>query len=354
MDSSQLQNHAYNLLEQNYQHQEWFVRFTACEAFAHIHDARGLETVVEGLQHQNSLIRERAAKALTALQQAELCATIEKFISQDSDAHVRGHAILAFAQLNSKEYFSQITSALCDTNDFVKKCAVESLHICGNKMAIGELKKIANGEYNLPYILRLEGAYYLAQKHKQGYEFLYKMLDCSDTWVQFLTAQKLAQLGKREALPVLQDMVASGNWDHKLAAIDSIIKLGENAIQHTDLLKPTQTPDLRTKITAALILHDQHPQAAQKVVSDVLNSDDEELQLHVLEQISQRQHYALLQLTQSLLQYGRENVRAAAVVAIEKSQQPQLIYLLEPVLLRAHWILGLQAAKATLKILLCK
>ena len=40
MDSSQLQNHAYNLLEQNYQHQEWFVRFTACEAFAHIHDAR--------------------------------------------------------------------------------------------------------------------------------------------------------------------------------------------------------------------------------------------------------------------------------------------------------------------------
>lgn len=354
MDSVQLQNHAYSLLEQNYQHQEWFVRFTACEAFAHIRDARGLETVIEGLQHQNSLIRERAVKALVGLEQAELCATIDQYISQDSDAHVRGHAVIAFAQLNSQEYFSQITDALCDQNDFVKKCAVESLHICGNKMAVDVLKKIADGAYNLPYLLRLQGAYYLAQKHKHGYEFLYKMLDCSDTWVQFLTAQKLAELGKREALPILQDMVVGGDWDHKLTALDSIIKLGESAIEHTDLLKPTQTPDLRTKITAALILYGQHPQAAQNVVSNALNSDDEELQLHIIEQIVQRRHYVLLQLTQPLLQYGRENVRAAVVIAIEKSLQPQLIYLLEPVLLRSHWILGLQAAKATLKILLCK
>ncbi|BBM87714.1 HEAT repeat domain-containing protein [Candidatus Uabimicrobium amorphum] len=354
MDPAQLQHHAYNLLEQNYQHQEWFIRFSACEAFAHVCDDRGLDTVVEGLQHQSALIRERAVKAIAASQKAEFCSVIDKYASQDSDAHTRGQAILAFAQLNSGEYFTQIANALRDKSDYVKKCAVESLPICGNKKAVGELKKIANGDYELPYLLRLEGAYHLARKHQQGYKFLYEMLDCADAWVQFLTAQKLAELGKREALPVLQNMIVSGDWDHKLAAIESILKLGESAISPTELLKPTETPDIRTKITATLILYNQHPEAAQKIVSNALNAKDEELQLHVVEQISQRQHYSLLRFAEPLLQYGRENVRAAIVVAVEKSRQPQLVYLLEPVLLRSHWILGLQAAKATLKILLCK
>ena len=284
MNTSQLQQHAYALLEQNYQHKEWLVKFSANEGFAHIGDSRGIETIVEGLQHSSALIRERAVKAISALQDASLSDLVIPLATSDSDPRVRGHAIAAIAQLDYDSHFTTITQALTDEHDFVKKCAVDALCLNYSEQSHDELKLLAFGEQDIymPYPLRLEAAYHLAFEHPIGYDALYEMLESRDEWVQFLAAKKLALLQDEKALPFLNSMVANGDWESKLSAIDSLIHMDEYSIGDATLLKPTHSPDLKTKISAALVLSSILPEPARDVVKFAMNSEEEELQLHVI------------------------------------------------------------------------
>ncbi|WP_372370993.1 HEAT repeat domain-containing protein [Candidatus Uabimicrobium sp. HlEnr_7] len=352
MNFSQLQLHAHSLLEENYQHQEWLIRFTACEALAHIRDDRGIDTLIEGLQHASALIRERAVVAVTALQKPELYEFIEKYSASDNDASVCGYAIIAAAKLKPQQCFFQIQKGLSNKNDLVKQRAIESMHICSTQPAIKELKKIALGEYDnqLPYLLRLNAAYYLALEEKSGREALYTLLNSPDEWVQFITAKKLAMLNDSTAIPYLKNMITDGDWENKLSAIESLLLLEENVIEDSLFLKPTQAPDIFTKITAAIVLYKQFPDAAATTVKTSLESKEEELQLHVIHQITRSGHHPLLVHAKPILQSGRENVRAAITIAIEKSEDAELVVLLEPIIARSHWILRLQAAKTILKI----
>lgn len=358
MESNQdIIQYAQNLLEAGSEHPQWPIKFSACEALAHLQQENGESVLLEGLENENAIVRDRAVLALNKLQQNKYASLFQKRL-EDADIFVRSHALEALAQIankksdEAKNTLIEIEKALEDKNDLVKESAIVALSFLTAQDSHPILESIAQGKNSsaLLYPLRLRASYYLAkQGNSVGFQVLEEALSCADAWIAFLAARNLGELGSSKGVPLLKEMAVLGEWKDKLMALESLIQLGED-ITIDQFYRPEKAPDLSTRIDAALVLREKAPGAIRGLLKEALDLENEKIQTHAIEAIAKLGNPEELDLLEKIFYSAPEHIRASAVKVAEQIGAPSCFPYLQPVLEVSHWLLRLQTAKVILLI----
>ncbi len=350
-------HYAQNLLEAGSEHPQWLIKFSACEALAHLQQESGESVILEGLANENAATRDRAVIALNKLQQNKYASLFQERL-EDSDIFVRSHALEALAQIANKKAnkvkktLTAIEKALEDKNDLVKESAIIALSFLKAQHSHPILESIAQGQNShvLLYPLRLRASYYLAkQGNTVGFQVLEEALSCEDAWIAFLAARNLGELGSSKGVPLLKEMAILGEWKDKLMALESLIQLGED-ITIDQFYRPEKAPDLSTRIDAALVLRKKAPRAIRDLLKEALDLENEGVQTHAIEAITKLGNPEELELLEKIFYSAPEHIRASAVKVAEQIGTPSCFPYLQPVLEASHWLLRLQTAKVILLI----
>ena len=91
---------------------------------------------------------------------------------------------------------------------------------------------------------------------------LREMIASQDVWERIWGAEALIRMGRAElAIPVLHDLLKSGNIDARLAAAQSLVSIGQATAVRTVLQEAENDPDPRIRARAAVIQEKMKEQA---------------------------------------------------------------------------------------------
>lgn len=346
--------YAWDLLESGIQHPQWPIRFAAAEALADLGDTRAIDVLEEGVAAEESFIRYRAVlglgKLIASTAASYFCSALE-----DEDPVIRGQAIIELARCSPTDACENIMAGLNDKNDFVKEKTIIALSFLEKEFAEPILEAIATGQQNYLYPIRLLAAFHLATKQNAtGIRVLYEALNCEDTWVAFLAATRLADLGDSRGIPQLRYVLSQGEWKEKLMALEALLKLGDSEESEEAIYRPSTLPDPSIQIEAVRILaqfsSDFALEDAYDIIATHLENPDEAICIRAIEVIGEIGKMELADLLEDILIDSPEHIRATAVMAIEKLASSHLLPYLVPVLEKSHWLLRLQTARVAVKI----
>jgi HEAT repeat protein len=339
-----------SILEAGIHHPQWMIRFAAAEAMADLQDDRGIQDLLEGLQQKDASLRDRAIQALGKLKKESLSSCFLQALD-DCDALIRGHALESLVCIQNIGALEKILHCLCDKNHFVQECAVASLTRLPQECAVPLLESVMSdgGKYNCRYRIRLLAAYYLmGDENEKGREFLYNMLRCPDRWIAFLAAQRLADLGDKEGVPQLQNMLEKGEWAEKIAAMEGLIKLGIEQEVVNKIYRPVQEIGELARLEVIRLLDRFYPEKTKTLLHQAFQTKNENIKIRILEIMGDLKRPDLVDIGQEILDNGPEHLRAYLLMSIEKIHDPALLPRLSPMLEKSHFLVRLQTARVIL------
>lgn len=343
--------YARDLLQAGIDNENWPIRFAAAEALADVEDERGAPVLKEGIDSADAFIRDRAVVGLGKFRSRSYSELFVELLS-DKDPMVRGHALESLALACREAALDKIVSSLLDKHEFVQECAVLALSRleknCGGPIL--EAVALARG-YDSTYMIRLSAAFYLAQNgNAVGRQVLYEALECGDSWVAFLAAKNLAELGDVNGLPQLRDMLQWGGWPEKISALEGLLKIGRKQDLSDALYRPVDIPDPMTRLEAVRLLDHFDPGQTYHILGQCLAEGEETIKIRALEIIGEIGRLELAGLLENILIHAPEHIKATALMAIEKIGDVSLLPYLVPILERSHWLLRLQTARVIVKL----
>lgn len=200
------------------------MRASAAYALGVIGDKRAIKSLTSLLRDERYFVRLQAARALSQMGEAALDQLLE--MSNSSTPATREAAIEALGSGASSRALDRVIDALSDPNSNVRAAAVRALGESSNERAVAPLMTLMRDESST---LRAQASVSLARLGLVALPKLIAALRDSRPSARQLAAEALGEIGSREAVAPLVELIETDTSGARLEAITALGKIGDPA-----------------------------------------------------------------------------------------------------------------------------
>jgi HEAT repeat protein len=298
------------------------MRAVAAHALGVIGDARATKPLLQLLRDERYFVREQAAFALGQMGNGAVEAILE--MANASQPATREAAIEALGRFDLPQALARINEATTDANASVRTAAVKALGQTGSERAVAPLMALLRDESSA---MRAQAATSLAKLGDVALPSLTGALKDNRPLVRQLAAEALGDIGSKQAVQPLLDLVASDSSGARAEAVEALGKIGDPSAIPA-ILGATRTGSMAVrKRGVAALARFRDPRAVDALVAS-LNDRDEEVRQSAASGLAEVGDARVISPLEKVADADpSSDVRAAAATAIQRiraqSRAPQ-------------------------------
>jgi HEAT repeat protein len=295
------------------------MRASAAYALGVIGDKRAIKSLTSLLRDERYFVRLQAARALSQMGDAALDQLLE--MSNSSTPSTREAAVEALGSGGSSRALDRVIDALSDSNSNVRAAAVRALGESASERGVAPLLTLMRDESST---LRAQASVSLARLGPVALPKLVAALRDSKPSVRQLAAEALGEIGSREAVAPLVELIETDTSGARLEAITALGKIGDPAAIDPILsLHRSGSVAVRRKTIPALARF--RDKRAVEVLTAALADQNEEVRQSAAAGLGEvGDQGAVSQLERLADKDPSQDVRAAAAQAIQRIRAQEL------------------------------
>lgn len=296
------------------------MRASAAYALGVIGDKRAVASLTSLLRDERYFVRQQAARALSQMGEAALDRLFE--MADSSTASTREAAIEALGSSgSSRRAIDRVIDALADSNPNVRSAAVRGLGESASERAVAPLMTVMGDESST---MRSQASISLARLGPIALPKLTAALRDSRPSVRQLAAEALGDIGSRESVAPLVQLIETDKSGARLEAIAALGKIGDpSAIDPILSIHRGGSVAVRKKTIAALAqFRDRRAVEAMIVALADQNEEVRQSAAAGLGEVGDQRVVAQLELLAD--KDPSQDVRAAAAQAIQRIRAQEL------------------------------
>lgn len=288
-------------------------RAAAAEALGILRDAKAIPSLTEMLRDENALVRSRAAEASGRMGEPAVDALLQMAIS--SPHEIRASAIDALGLTGSVRAIDRIIEALKDSSPIVRTAAVRALGESRSQRAVEPLMAIVRDESSA---MRSQASAALAGMGDVALPGLIAALRDAHPSVRSLAAEALGEIGSREAVAALIELVKTDQSGARLEALDALGRIGDPAAVDVALSSLRNGSVALRKKAAGVLARFRDPRTREALIAGLTDANEEvrEIAAGGLGETGEQKDLPLLERVADRDQSA--DVRNAAIKSIER------------------------------------
>lgn len=294
------------------------MRSASARTLGMIGDKRSIKGLALVLKDERYFVRQQAAWALGRMGEPAVDLLVE--MAGLSTPATREAAIEALGSISSRRALDRVVEALSDSNPNVRSAAVRALGESSNERAVPHLMTLLRDESSA---LRAQAATSLARLGHVALPSLVPALKDSRPSVRQLAAAALGDIGSKDAVAPLIDLISTDQSGARPEAVEALGKIGDAAAiaPILSILRAGSVAVRKRAIGALSRFRD--PRAIDALADALLDHSEEVRQSAAVGLGEIGDERAIARLEGMADKDASAEVRAAAVQAIERIRQDQ-------------------------------
>lgn len=294
------------------------MRTASASALGMIGDPRAIKGLALLLRDERYFVREQASRALGRIGEPAVDLLLD--MANSSTPATREAAVAALGSTGSKRAINKVVEALSDSNANVRSAAVRSLGESSSEIAVPHLMALLRDESSA---LRAQAAASLGRLGHLSLPSLVSALKDSKPSVRQLAAEALGDVGSRDAVAPLIELITTDQSGARPEAIDALGKIGDPAAVGPILsVMRTGSPTVRKRATSALASF-RDPRAIEALALALSDQNEEVRQAAAAGLGEVGDERVIARLERLADNDSSADVRAAAVHAIQRIREDQ-------------------------------
>ena len=293
-------------------------RAASARTLGMIGDRRAIKGLAVVLKDERYFVRQQAAIALGQMGDAAVSLLLE--MANSSTPTTREAAIEALGATNSSRAVERVIEALSDSNTNVRSAAVRALGDSSSEGAVPHLLALLRDESG---DLRAQAGVSLARLGPIALPGLISALRDGKPYVRQLAASALGDIGSREAVAPLIDLVSSDQSGARPEAIEALGKIGDPAAI-APILSVLRTASVAARKKAIVALaRFRDPRVIDALTAALMDQNEDVRRSAAAGLGDVGDERVVARLERLADNDSSSDVRAAAVQAIERIRQDQ-------------------------------
>jgi HEAT repeat protein len=294
------------------------MRTASASALGMIGDPRAIKGLALLLRDERYFVRQRAAQALGRIGEPAVDLLLE--MSSSSTPATREAAVEALGSTASKRAVDRVIESLSDSNSNVRSAAVRALGESSSESAVPHLMALLRDESSA---LRGQAAASLAKLGAVALPSLISALKDSKPSVRQLAAEALGDIGSRDAVAPLIELVTTDQSGARPEAIEALGKIGDPAAI-SPILSVLRTGSVAVRKRAMGALAGFRDSRAIEALTIALSDQNDEVRQAAAAGLGEvADERSIARLERLADNDASSDVRAAAVQAIERIRHDQ-------------------------------